>query len=172
MSNLYDAGVMFMVSERTEGDAWNTIATYVANSVNIGVKELKERFKVVEEQLKKDYNVTTLPSKWRSAKSVALKAVATNTPLVIVKEDGSKEAIGKTVVENDIKARIGAKNALLKGSKEWYRNEIIDVHTRMIDAEDLLNDLLKTSFSKELAANVLTAKQSIDRLVALTEAFK
>lgn len=98
---LYKAAVSFMVSERTHTESWEMVAKFASNYVDgSDVASLKAEFKTVEQQIKADFKIDALPSAWRSAKSVALKAVGKGVRLV----DSHTGAVkGKTAVEKECK---------------------------------------------------------------------
>lgn len=95
---LYKAAVSFMVSERTGVESWEMVAKFAASVGNSAA--LRKEFAVVEQQIKADFKIDALPSAWRSAKSVALKAVLKGVALV----DSHTGAVkGKTAVEKQCK---------------------------------------------------------------------
>lgn len=98
---LYKAAVSFMVSERTSVESWELVAKFASRFTDNGdVAALKKEFAVVEQQIKADFKIDALPSAWRSAKSVAVKAVKSAVRLV----DSHTGAVkGKTAVENECK---------------------------------------------------------------------
>lgn len=98
---LYKAAVSFMVSERTHTESWEMVAKFASNYVDgSDVASLKAEFKTVEQQIKADFKIDALPAAWRSAKSVALKAVDKGVRLV----DSHTGAVkGKTAVEKECK---------------------------------------------------------------------
>lgn len=100
---LYDAAVGWMVSERTDKDSWETVVRYVHARQEAGdqLAQIKADFKVVEQQIKSDFTITQLPIAWRTAKSIALKAVAMGLPLL----DGG-DVIGKTELDNRTKGSV------------------------------------------------------------------
>lgn len=98
---LYDACVGFLVSERTDSDAWADVCRHVQQAVNNGdTSALVSEFKATEQQIKKDYAITALPTAWRTAKSTALKAVRCGIELV----DVGGVVQPKTAVEKAITA--------------------------------------------------------------------
>ena len=100
-SLLYDACVGFMVSEKTGRDSWAKVAVFVDGKVKAGVSvsDIRSEFKVVEQQLKADFKVATLPAAWRSAKTAALNAARAGVAMV----DQEGGAHGKTAVEHATK---------------------------------------------------------------------
>lgn len=92
---LYEACVGFMVSDRSKDDAWSKVAQFVdARRSTHSLDAMKAEFKVVEAQIKASFDVRTLPTAWRSAKSTALSAMRDGVALL----DGEGAALGKTEV--------------------------------------------------------------------------
>lgn len=107
---LYDAAVGFMVSEKSQSNAWAQVALFVsshradANPVDPAaeqewLRKIKREFRTVELQVKKDFGVSKLPVAWRSAKSTAISAVLKGITLV-----GSEGVMPKTDVSTLLKA--------------------------------------------------------------------
>jgi hypothetical protein len=171
--SLYDAGVMFMVSDRTESDAWEAVCKEVTRLqvTNTNISDIKAIFKTTEDQLKKDYSITTLPSKWRSAKSVVLTAIENCVGLNYPSSTGAdnREFKGKTFVEKEIK-EIKSKSisvAAAIGSEDWHVCNYRDI----IDA---LNKAIK--FADDLAGAKLAQSrlrvEEADRMIGLLNHLK
>lgn len=115
-SQLYEAAVGYMVSEKAQSSAWERVAIVVhtivsaATDTDAALKQLKREFAVVEKQIKADYKVARLPSAWKSAKSTALSAVKNAIPLMSGAGVMPKTDVGKiiratktgTVTANDL----------------------------------------------------------------------
>lgn len=110
-NKLYDAAVGFLVSEKSNSNAWAQVAEFVADhrmNYNPGDEEaeqqwlrhLKREFLVVERQVKKDFQVTRLPVSWRSAKSTSINAVTRGIPLL--------DTTGSPVPKTDVSKLISA----------------------------------------------------------------
>jgi len=107
---LYEAAVGFLVSERSNNNAWEQVARYVdAYTRKIVAGEatfldLKREFRAVEQQVKADYKIEgRMPSAWRSAKSTCLSAARGGIPII--------NADGKVQPKTDV-------GKLLKASKD------------------------------------------------------
>jgi hypothetical protein len=104
-SQLYEAAVGYLVSDKSQSNAWEQVCQFVHGIVvNKGNdehvrKELEHEFRVVEKQVKKDYDIKgRMPASWRSAKATALGALKHSIPLVNV--DGNvqpKTDVGKLI---------------------------------------------------------------------------
>jgi hypothetical protein len=97
---LYDAGVGFLVSKKTDEDSWAKVANYVGSLAQkeVPVDTISKVFKAVEAQLKKDFGVTSMPTAWRTAKATAFGALEKGVPLLA---DGA--ARPKTEVSKQLK---------------------------------------------------------------------
>lgn len=107
---LYKAAVAFMVSGRTEDDAWKDVALFVSQFKG-DADGLDAQFAMIEEAIKTDFKVTAMPGKWRSAKTVARKAFALGTTLI---DPADKQPYGKSFIE---KANAGIPVAISRGEK-------------------------------------------------------
>jgi len=96
---LYQAAVAFMVSERTDDNAWRGVALFVSQWKG-DADGLDAEFEKIEAQIKTDFSITAMPSKWRSAKAVARKAFASGMSLL---DPIDKEPYGKTLIEHAMK---------------------------------------------------------------------
>lgn len=101
---MYDAVVGFMVSERTDVDSWNLVATDVAARVKAGesMDTIRLAMRMTEQQVKQDYSITSLPTAWRTAKHTALAAVANNVALL----DSDDKPVPKTELDRRIKGGV------------------------------------------------------------------
>lgn len=96
---LYQAAVGFMVASKSDADSWEHVARWVhAMNGTATREEMKAEFKLVEKQIKADFNVTIMPSAWRSAKATALKAAILGVMLVF-----DDKVVGKTEVSKNNK---------------------------------------------------------------------
>lgn len=98
-NKLYDAAVGFLVSEKSNSNAWAQVAEFVAAYGN-NEQDLQREFRIVERQVKKDFQVSRLPASWRSAKSTAINALRRSIPLL----DTSGSPVPKTDVSKLISA--------------------------------------------------------------------
>jgi hypothetical protein len=102
-SKLYEAAVGFLVSEKSNSNAWEEVAKFVYQYTMNGssLKDLRREFAIVEKQIRKDFEVNKLPPAWRSAKSTALSALQLGVPLI---DTATSTAMPKTDVGKLIKA--------------------------------------------------------------------
>lgn len=68
---LYTAAVSYVVAEKSDENAWMTISKWATRMQSEGktLDEVMAAFSQCEEKIKHDYNITSMPSKWRSAKA-------------------------------------------------------------------------------------------------------
>lgn len=120
-SALKNVAVTAFASEALEGETWEGMCRYAVEAIKNGGTHFTIRIemKAVEKQMKADYDVTAMPSAWRSAKSVVLGAVAEAVDLM----KGSA-VLGKTDVETRIKA---ARISAGKAPAYTYLNEYMKV---------------------------------------------
>ena len=135
MLSITEAIVSYAVSAKADSSAWVKLSIEISNLlVNVGsnMDVLKSVIKEQEEAYKKEYDEKQLPAAYRSAKSVALKAIANGVPL----RNGLGDVYGKTAVETAIKEALGKKDPVPKNiMKEW--NEFIDAwHFGIADKSD------------------------------------
>lgn len=95
-----DALIKFAVSEKSEEGAWGTLVREVANA-HVEGGDIAEVLKNAEAEFK-ERTGSALPSRYRSAKSVILKAYEHRVPTM--SENG--EPLGKTSIEKAIKAAV------------------------------------------------------------------
>lgn len=100
-NKLYETALDSLVSEKTSENTFSkmlVVATYTDRA------ELVATLKKVEQRVKEEYGVTSMPSPWRSAKSVVIQAMSMHIPLEIRNESGGIGFKGKTLLQNDIRA--------------------------------------------------------------------
>lgn len=121
MLSITEAIVSYAVSAKADSSAWVKLSIEISNlCVNLGgdITALKNNMKEQEEAYKKEYDEKQLPAAYRSAKSVALKAIANGVHL----RNGLGDVYGKTAVEQAIKEAIGKKEPVLKNLlQEWNK---------------------------------------------------
>lgn len=100
--DLKNIAVTAFAAQSLEGDTWQSMCRWVCDAVRNGqsVADIRKEMKIVETQMKADYNVSAMPSAWRSAKSVVLSAVKEGVSLL-----SGTLINGKTDVETQIKAQ-------------------------------------------------------------------
>lgn len=120
-SGLYLAAIGYLVADKTSEDSWAKVATWAVLCVqnNVDLPMMKQGLKTVEQQVKADYKLTTMPAAWRSAKTAALKAVVAGVELVdLVGNVNGKSAVEKATKEKLVVPRNDADelaNCLAKG---------------------------------------------------------
>lgn len=131
MLSITEAIVSYAVSAKADSSAWVKLSIEISNlCVNTGsdMDVLKSIIKNQEEEYKKAYDEKQLPPAYRSAKSVALKAIANGVSL----RNDVGEPYGKTAVEKAIKDAVGKKEDVPKNllqewnkfSDQWYNPDI------------------------------------------------
>jgi hypothetical protein len=153
-SKLYEAAVGFLVSEKSGANAWEQVAEFVHQFYThqrdaVGdeperiLKMLKHEFRVVEVQVKKDYQVSRLPVAWRSAKSTAIAALKAGVQLM--GDDGAmpKSDVGK----------------VLKASKAGVKLPLTPLEKFVNHIDDAATLFLTLSVSDQVAARKHTLIQ-------------
>lgn len=99
-SVLKNIALTAFAAQTLDGETWNGMAVWCNEQVQQGkaYREIQHALREVEAEMKKMYETTVMPAAWRSAKSVALQAIAHNIPFV---EKG--KAHGKSAVEEAIR---------------------------------------------------------------------
>ena len=97
-STLYDAGCESLVSDASSENTYKKMIQ-VAFIHAIYETFHKEVFDT-EKQIKKDFEITSMPGPWRSSKSVIQGAMKLGIPLI----DDNGGFVGKTTLQNLIKA--------------------------------------------------------------------
>ena len=97
-SELYNAATEALVSETSAQSTFEKMiqCAYSSKDHQSFMEEVKE----TEKQIKKDFEVTSMPNPWRSAKSVISSAMKLNIDLV----DDNSCYYGKTFLQTAIKA--------------------------------------------------------------------
>lgn len=93
---IYTAIRSFATAEKAKGNGWAELAEAIAY---LPAAEAEGHCTEAEAAFKKNNKGATIPGAFRTAKSVALKAIRLDVPLV----DGDGKARGKTAVEKDCK---------------------------------------------------------------------
>ena len=94
-SSLRDIAVAGLAAENLSGDVWNEMAKWVAARSDKSDDELKIIMMNMEREFKSDYNMSAMPTSYRSAKSVALMARKNGVMLL----EPTGEVCGKSAVE-------------------------------------------------------------------------
>jgi hypothetical protein len=97
VSTLYVAATESLVSDQAGNSTFEKMlrVAYTHAGVETFVKEVKE----TELKIKKDFEITSMPGPWRSAKSVVCGAMKLNISLI----DSNGQCYGKTFLQNKIK---------------------------------------------------------------------
>jgi hypothetical protein len=141
-SVLYTAATESLVSDAS---ATSTYEKMIAVGYTHAVPEtFKEELKATETQIRKDFDISSMPSPWRSAKSVILTAMTLKIPMV----DDNGTYIGKSALQSKIKALKAEKEPVTSNE---YADAIIrklvnipeglDTKTVLITVRDYLNSL-------------------------------
>lgn len=120
----------FGASDATSKGAWGALAKSVQGAIDAGHERdrVEAEMQMAEDEYKRVNSVSSLPSAWRSAKSVALKAVEQGLPLV--DEDG--DIMGKTEAERAMSGK-GKKTAYEKAMDA--ANRLIKLNKELTDVE-------------------------------------
>jgi hypothetical protein len=117
-STLYAAATESLVSETSATSTFEKMiqVAFTHSTGDTFFKELRE----TEKQIKKDFEISSMPGPWRSAKSVIQSAMKTGVTLV----DDNGGFYGKTYLQNKIKETKASKDPV---SVESYTKRIIDL---------------------------------------------
>ena len=96
MSTLYAAATESLVSDASATSTFEKMiaAAFTHSSVETFTKDLKD----TEKQIKKDFDISSMPGPWRSAKSVIHTAMKLSIKLI----DDNGSYVGKTFLQNKI----------------------------------------------------------------------
>jgi len=124
---LYAAATESLVSDASATSTFEKMiqVAFTHSSVETFTKELKD----TERAIKKDFEVSSMPGPWRSAKSVIHSAM--NLGIALVDDNGSY--IGKTALQSKIKA---AKPVKTDVSINEYVTQLIDKMTKVPETLD------------------------------------
>ena len=124
---LYAAATESLVSDASATSTFEKMiqVAFTHSSVETFTKELKD----TERAIKKDFEVSSMPGPWRSAKSVIHSAM--NLGIALVDDNGSY--IGKTALQSKIKA---AKPVKTDVSVNEYVTQLIDKMTKVPETLD------------------------------------
>ena len=115
-NKLYTAAVGYMVAEKSNENSWAGLVECAVQHISAKINKMAsidevtnealafsfrtEMLSVVEQQIKKDFNITAMPAAWRSAKSTVVAAIKAGVDLV---KNEPRSVRGKTEVEKEIK---------------------------------------------------------------------
>lgn len=115
-STLYTAATESLVADASATSTFEKMiaVAFTYTSVEDFVKEVKE----TEKQIRKDFDISSMPGPWRSAKSVIHTAMKLSIKLI----DDNGSYVGKTFLQNKIKELKTPKEEL---TSEEYANKVI-----------------------------------------------
>jgi len=124
---LYAAATESLVSDASATSTFEKMiqVAFTHSSVETFTKEIRD----TERAIKKDFEVSSMPGPWRSAKSVIHSAM--NLGIALVDDNGSY--IGKTALQSKIKA---AKPVKTDVSINEYVTQLIDKMTKVPETLD------------------------------------
>ena len=125
---LYAAATESLVSDASATSTFEKMiqVAFTHSSVETFTKEIRD----TERAIKKDFEVSSMPGPWRSAKSVIHSAM--NLGIALVDDNGSY--IGKTALQSKIKA---AKPVKTDVSINEYVTQLIDKMTKVPETLDV-----------------------------------
>ena len=94
---LYEAATESLVSENTATSVFEKMVTVAYSHATVGT--FQTEVKAIESLIKKEFDISSMPGPWRSAKSVIQSAMKHNIKLV----DDNGMYHGKTFLQNKIK---------------------------------------------------------------------
>lgn len=116
LTALNDIGVSSFAVETLGNEVWSKLAQFAQDEMDKGtvIEDLRKMFKEAEKKLKDDFEVTAMPSSWRSAKADVLGAVVLGIPLM----DDNGKPVGKSAIEQAIKMAKMAKASGVVGKED------------------------------------------------------
>jgi hypothetical protein len=117
LSTLYAAATESLVSDASATSTFEKMITeaFTHGTIDTFAKDLLD----TEKQIKKDFEVKSMPGPWRSAKSVITGAMKLNIKLV----DSNGNYFGKTALQNKIKeCKVDTKEPI---NSDGYANKVI-----------------------------------------------
>jgi len=116
MSTLYAAATESLVSDASATSTFEKMiaVAFTHSSVETFAKDLRD----TEKKIKKDFDVSSMPGPWRSAKSVVHGAMKLSIKLI----DDNGSYVGKTFLQNKIREMKTPKEEI---SNEDYANKVI-----------------------------------------------
>ena len=97
MSLLYEAATNSLASDASSNNCWTKM---VERSVAYSSwKDFKDEAKATEDRIKSEYDLTSMPSPWRSAKSVVMSALKAD--IALFDENGQPK--GKSFIQQELK---------------------------------------------------------------------
>lgn len=116
---LYKAGCEAVVSDASATSTFEKMIStaYTHSTVETFHQEVKE----TEKQIKKDFEITSMPSPWRSAKSVIYSAMKLNIKLI----DDNGCFVGKTYLQTQIKKM--RSETKVEWTEETYAQKVINL---------------------------------------------
>lgn len=139
MYNMVEAIVQYGASDKLTGDAWATLVRKSDECVRTG-EDLRGVLKNAEREFKETVK-KQLPSTWRSAKSVVLKAYDKGVPVLV-----NNEVVGKSAVEKACKT-----GKLPKTTDELFSEALAVVEAIIIKETDDTKRKAYIFLLKELA---------------------
>jgi len=136
MYNMVEAIMQFGASDKLDGDAWGTLVTNIQSARKEG-RDLQDVLKNAEKEFKEKTG-KALPSKWRSAKSVALRAY--NASVSLTDEQGLP--VGKSAVEKLLK-----KDKVPKNTEKLFAEALNTVEAIIVKEP---NDVMRKAYVFEL----------------------
>ena len=129
-SALYEAATNALASEASSENTWTKMVT--ASFPYTTRKDFEKELKAVELLIKKEYGMTSMPTSWRSAKSIVLGAMKHEISL----SDDNGHIKGKSAIQNALKAF----------SSQYVSCETVE------EKKSLYNDLLEISMKIKIKA--------------------
>ena len=139
LNNMVEAIVQYGASDKLTCDAWRTLVLKSDECIRTG-EDLRTVLKNAEKEFK-DTVKKQLPSAWRSAKSVVLKAYEKGVPVIV-----NNEVIGKSAVEKACKT-----GKLPKSADELFSEALSTVEALIVKEEDEARQKAFVFMLKELA---------------------
>jgi hypothetical protein len=129
MSTLYAAATESLVSDASATSTFEKMiaVAFTHSSVDTFAKDLRD----TEKQIKKEYEVSSMPGPWRSAKSVIHGAMKLSIKLI----DDNGNYCGKTFLQNKIRELKTPKEEM---TAEDYANKIIKTMMNVPESMDAL----------------------------------
>ena len=135
-SDLYSAATNALASEASASNTYEKIINSAMSHIDF--MDFRKEIANVEKIIRDEYGIASMPSPWRSAKSVVFGALAVGLSLL----DSNGNAKGKSALQSEIKT---AKSSTAEpiGNFEAALTKLYSLHTFFVDCTTAEKDEVK-----------------------------
>ena len=145
-SLLYEAATNSLASDASSDNCWTKMVQ--ASFPHSGCKEtFKQELKDVEKTIKDEYKLTSMPSPWRSAKSVVMATMSKDIKLV----DDNGNILGKTFIQNKIK---DTKEEVVEDAYHKAHRFLIYSRSKLHEITDIMERITMKRLYQEAADSI------------------